>query len=221
MTRRAASTPERRRATGERPAIEIHRSPRRRRTAAAAARDDTIVVRLPVGLAEAEEERLIDDLVRRLTGAARAEVSGGDEALAVRARELADRYLDGVRPSRVTWSPRMRRRHGSCTPADGSVRISRDVARYPAYVLDYVLVHELAHLHEPSHSPRFHALVDRYPHADRARGFLEGFTAGRLAGGAPAPEPGDEPCPEPSPSGTSVPAPEDQPCSEPSSSGAS
>jgi predicted metal-dependent hydrolase len=39
-------------------------------------------------------------------------------------------------------------------------------------VLDYVIVHELAHLRYHGHGPRFRALVDRYPLAERARGFL-------------------------------------------------
>jgi predicted metal-dependent hydrolase len=40
--------------------------------------------------------------------------------------------------------------------------------------VDYVLVHELAHLLEPGHDPAFWALVARYPRTERARGFLEG-----------------------------------------------
>ena len=181
MTAGVPRAPEWRPATRRRPALEIHRSLRRRRSVSAAARGDTIVVRLPAGLDPADEERLIEGLVRKVTGAARAEARGGDAALAARARTLADRYLDGVRPTRVSWSPRMRRQHGSCTPSNGAVRVSQELARHPSYVLDYVLVHELAHLHEPSHSARFHALVERYPDAARARGFLEGFAAGQLA----------------------------------------
>jgi len=48
----------------------------------------------------------------------------------------------------------------------------------PGWVIDYVLVHELAHLLEAGHGPKFQALVDRYPQAERARGYLMGVVAG-------------------------------------------
>jgi hypothetical protein len=167
------------------PPLEIHRSRRRRRGAEAHARDGVIVVRLPAGMPPADEERVIGQLVRRLTGAKRAADLGGDDGLERRAACLADRYLDGVRPTSVTWSGRMGRRYGSCPPSDGTIRISRDVASMPGFVRDYVLLHELAHLRVADHSPAFHALLGAYPDRDRARGYLEGFAAGRLAAATP------------------------------------
>jgi hypothetical protein len=180
---------ERRPATGSWPALEIHRSPRRRRSAQAYPNGDTVVVRLPAGLGRDEEERLIGGLVRKVTGRVRAQSLGGDAALQARAEELADRYLDGVRPSSVRWSARMQRRHGSCTPATGEIRISQQLATAPGWVLDSVLVHELAHLLVTDHSPAFRALVARFPETERARGWLEGFAAGQLQAPAPAPPP--------------------------------
>jgi len=53
-----------------------------------------------------------------------------------------------------------------------TIRISNRLAAEPGWVLDYVIVHELAHLLVPGHGPEFRALVDRYPRAERARGFL-------------------------------------------------
>lgn len=156
------------------PALELVRSTRRRRSATAFIRDGRIVVQLPAGLPPAREADLVRQLVDRVSGAARARAAGGDGALAARAAELADTYLDGVRPDSVAWSLRMKQRWGSCTPGTGTIRISQELAAFPAYVLDYVLVHELAHLKVPDHSAAFHALVDRFPDAERARGFLDG-----------------------------------------------
>jgi predicted metal-dependent hydrolase len=47
----------------------------------------------------------------------------------------------------------------------------------PAWVIDYVLLHELAHLIEQGHGPRFWDLLGAYPRTERARGFLEGYAA--------------------------------------------
>lgn len=161
-------------ATADRPALELVRSTRRRASATAFVRDGRIVVQLPDGLARAAEAQLVDRLVDRVSGRLRAQRVGGDAALADRARQLGATYLDGVQATSVAWSSRMRRRWGSATPATGAIRISQSLAAFPSWVLDYVLVHELAHLVEPDHGAAFHALVDRYPHAARARGFLEG-----------------------------------------------
>ena len=171
---RAVRTVEHVAATGGTPPLELVRSTGRRASATAFVRDGRIVVQLPAGMDPVAESALVDRLVARVSGRQRAEVVGGDGELAQRARDLADRYLEGVRPTSVTWSGRMRRRWGSCTPADGSIRISRSLAAFPDWVLDYVLVHELAHLVEPGHGRAFHDLVARYPQSDRARGFLEG-----------------------------------------------
>ena len=92
--------------------------------------------------------------------------------VAARARRLAREY--GLpRPQRSSAGPTSRRqRWGSCTPEDRAIRVSSRLAAFPAWVLDYVLVHELAHLLVPHHGPAHDELVDRYPLAERARGFL-------------------------------------------------
>ncbi len=174
MARRGV-TVERWAAEDGRPEIEVQRSRRRRKTVSAYARDGVIVVQVPAGLPPDRELELIDDLVDRVTGRQRAREVGGDEELAARAARLADRYLDGVRPASVRWSDRMQRRYGSCTQVDGDIRISRKLARCPEYVLDAIIVHELAHLQAGGHGPRFRSLVARYPHHDKAQGFLEGM----------------------------------------------
>jgi hypothetical protein len=172
-------------ASGERPALEIHRSTRRRRTASSSARGTVVVVRLPAGMEAGEEELMIERLVAKTTGRAQAERMGGDVALTARAHDLADRYVDGVRPSEVRWSGRMEQLLGSCSLGSQRIRISRRLATMPEFVLEYVLVHELVHLMVPDHSPAFHELAARYPHGERARGFLSGYKAGQLDAGIP------------------------------------
>lgn len=158
-----------------RPEVELQRSRRRRKSVSAYGRDGVVVVQVPAGLPHHREQEIVADLVDRVTGRQRAREVGGDDGLAERAARLADRYLDGVRPTSVRWSDRMQRRYGSCTQADGEIRISRRLARCPEYVLDAILVHELAHLQADGHGPRFRSLVERYPHHARAEGFLDGM----------------------------------------------
>ena len=77
----------------------------------------------------------------------------------------------------MRWVTNQNTRWGSCTPAEGSIRLSHRLQGMPEYVVDYVLVHELAHLLVPGHGPRFWRLLEAYPRTERARGYLEGVVA--------------------------------------------
>ncbi|BFU42493.1 hypothetical protein KRMM14A1004_07300 [Krasilnikovia sp. MM14-A1004] len=104
-----------------------------------------------------------------------------DDELQLRARRLVNRYLAdhalNAAPNSVRWVTNQNGRWGSCTPDDGTIRISHRIQEMPDWVIDYVLLHELAHLVVPSHSARFWDLVNRYPKSERARGYLEGISA--------------------------------------------
>jgi predicted metal-dependent hydrolase len=155
-----------------RPPVQVVRSPRRRKTVTAYRRGETVVVLLPARMSRREEDHWVATMLERLERRARRSIPGDDE-LARRARLLARRYLEGtVEPRSVRWVGNMRARYGSCTPQDGTIRLSDRLVAWPPWVRDYVLVHELAHLAVPDHSPAFWRLVDRYPLAERARGFL-------------------------------------------------
>lgn len=187
MSTPPSASPELRPSEPGRPPLELHRSPRRRRTSQASFSDGRLVIRLPAGMTTEEEERTIERLVGKLDRRRERLSRGGDAALLARADRLADEHLEGVRATSVAWSARMARRYGSCTVTEGRIRISDRLAAMPDYVLDYVLVHELAHLQVPDHSPAFHRLVARYPHTDRACGYLEGFADGQVAAATPDP----------------------------------
>ncbi len=147
--------------------VEIIRSDRRKRTLQASVVAGAIQVRVPAGLPPEEERRLVDELVRKL----RRKVEAGAVDLAARASVLARRYRL-PQPSEISWSGRQHLRWGSCTPAHGAIRISSRLASVPGFVLDYVLVHELAHLEVAGHGADFRALEARYELAERARGYL-------------------------------------------------
>ncbi len=152
------------------------------------------VVLIPAAFSPAEEQRWVAQMVAKLqTREERRRRSlGGDDELMARARALSAAHLDGVpQPASVRWVDNQNRRWGSCTPADRTIRISNRLRAMPEYVVDYVLVHELAHLIEPSHDQRFWALVTRYPRAERARGFLEGVELARHDAGEAAAEDDD------------------------------
>jgi predicted metal-dependent hydrolase len=153
--------------------VDIRRSSRRRKTVAARLQGNTLVVFLPTGLSTAEEQRWVQRMLERATLARKRVDLNGDDDLTRRAAELNRRYFDGkLRYRSIKYVTNQDFRYGSCTPADGTIRISHRLAEMPAWVLDYVLVHELAHLVHADHSERFWRLVNRYKLTERARGFL-------------------------------------------------
>ena len=168
------------------PDVEVRISKRRKKTAGAHWEGDRIVVVVPVHLRGAERDRMVDELVQRLVRH-RPNLHASDELLQQRAMSLSHRYLDGVAPTSIRWSTTQTKRWGSCTLATGEIRISERLRVTPSWVLDAVIVHELAHLLEPNHSPRFRQLEQRYPQRKDADAFLEGYALGlAMAGGTPA-----------------------------------
>lgn len=162
----------------QRPPVEVRRSRRRTRTVSAYRKDGTVIVLIPARFTRAEEAEWVDAMVARLEGSKRRQRSDTD--LMQRARRLGAE-LDLPEPSSVRWVTNQHSRWGSCTPGEGTIRLSHRLQGMPAWVVDYVLVHELAHLVEARHDARFWRLVDRFPRAERAKGYLEGVAeAGNL-----------------------------------------
>jgi predicted metal-dependent hydrolase len=169
----------------QQPQVEVRRSKRRRRTVSAYREGDRIVVLIPASLTRAQEAEWVETMVARVERAeARRRPSDAD--LMRRATVLSQTYLEGrAVPLSVRWVDNQRSRWGSCTPGDRTIRLSRRLEPMPEWVVDYVLVHELSHLLEAGHNPRFWTLVDRYPQAERAKAWLDGYSAGaRLEGDA-------------------------------------
>jgi predicted metal-dependent hydrolase len=159
--------------------IEVRRSRRRHRTVTAYRDGARVVVLIPARFDAEQEREWVQRMVDRLTAQERRR-RPADRELMLRAAELSRRYLGGIpEPHSVSWVDNQRVRWGSCTPADGTIRLSSRLRGMPRWVIDYVLLHELAHLIEHGHGPRFWALLESYPRTERARGFLDGFAAAR------------------------------------------
>jgi predicted metal-dependent hydrolase len=172
------------------PEVVVRRSARRKRTVTAYREADTIVVLIPQRMSKADEKVYVEDMVAKvLARESRTGAPRGDAALARRAEELSVQYLAPQlgyppRPTSVSWVRNQNHRWGSCTPSSGTIRLSHRMQPMPSWVVDYVLLHELAHLVEAAHSARFWELVNGYPQAEKAQGYLDGFQAGVAQTGA-------------------------------------
>lgn len=159
----------------------MRRSARRRRTVSAYREGDRTVVLIPARMSVAEEQRWVTVMLEKLAAQESRRILGDDE-LSARAAQLSEQYLAArAAPDSVRWVTNQNSRWGSCTPSEGSIRLSHRLQGMPEYVIDYVLLHELAHLLVPGHGPSFWKLLESYPRTERARGYLEGVVAaGRL-----------------------------------------
>ncbi|MGH2750943.1 MAG: M48 metallopeptidase family protein [Actinomycetota bacterium] len=159
-------------AEGEFTRIEVRRSGRRKKTISAEIVGDALVVSIPARLSRAEEQEWVTKMALRMSQRRKRDRLNSDGALAARARELANLYLDGISVADIAWIETQKSRWGYCSPDESQIRLSLALADYPSWVRDYVIVHELAHLVVADHSERFWGLVNRYPLTERARGFL-------------------------------------------------
>lgn len=173
------------------PPIKVTRSKRRTRTITARRLPDGVIeILAPVDVSDKDLAPVIERLTQRLRKRMEhARLS--DDGLEKRARELNRKYFDGrLRWNSIVYVTNQQHRAGSCTPSQGTIRISDRMATLPAWVRDYVIVHELAHLEQPNHSRAFWDLVNHYPLTERARGYLmalhlEPDTAGDPSGEEP------------------------------------
>jgi hypothetical protein len=161
----------------DRPEIEIRASSRRTKTGTAHWSGSRIIVLIPASLRGRGRQDFVDELVERLL-VQRPQSTGNDASLEERAGVLAELYNDGVKPSSVRWVSNQRHRWASCSPATREIRISTRLQHCPEWVIDAVLVHELAHLHESDHSARFYEIADRHPRQAESALFLDGYALG-------------------------------------------
>jgi len=155
--------------------IIIVRSRKRKRTVSAQLKGKGLLleVRVPAWLSSAKAENYANKFLARIEKKGKKVAS--DTFLEKRAEMLNKNYLGGrIRNFTISWSKRQKKSFGVCNHNQKTIRISSRVQRAPLWVIDYLVLHELAHVLEPNHGKNFWQLVKEYPKAEKAKGFLRG-----------------------------------------------
>ena len=147
--------------------VEVVRSKKRRRTVSAQMHGDVLRVSIPSWMSKSEEATNVAEMVRRF----KRKLATQEVDLAERARILAKRYSLHT-PNNIEWAESLTSVWGLCTPSTKNIRLSTRLVGFPSWVLDYVIVHELAHLHVSGHGPEFWKITRRYEKTERAIGYL-------------------------------------------------
>ncbi len=156
--------------------IEIVRSAQRSKTVSGAFKHGKLRIYVPALLSKEQEEHYVATIVERVERRETQQMLNEGDPLRKRAAELNAAYFAGkLDIASVTYVTNQNSRFGSCSVRRKTIRLSHHLAEAPAWVRDYVLMHELAHLIEPGHNRRFWAIVDRYPRAQEARRYLKTF----------------------------------------------
>ena len=142
--------------------------------------DGGVLVRIPHRLPRARIPVLLRSIQSQLEKPQRRVKRRTDASLQARAEHLNRTAFGGrVEWESIRWVPPMKTRLGSCTnggPTDGHIRISSAIKTWPAWVVDYVIAHEMTHRLHPDHSAAFwRTLTKAYPLTERARGFIKGL----------------------------------------------
>jgi predicted metal-dependent hydrolase len=160
--------------------VEVKRSKRAKRNVTAYRDNDKTVVTVPTRMAKRDIDAYVTELVKRLDE--RDERTSSQESLELRARTLSREYLGKDLfethkvPVKIRWVTNQNSRWGSCTPDEGTIRLSHRLQRMPSYVIDSVILHELIHLLVTEHSPAFYELMNKFPQHEKAKAYLDGYS---------------------------------------------
>jgi len=134
-------------------------------------------VSAPPWVSRSDLDEAIVALARRMVRRKRArEVNGSHDALEL-ACNVARRFPNRPEIVAARFSTQQNARWGSYSTRTRTIRLNAALRQMPAWVLEAVVAHELAHIDHPDHSAAFWDLLHRVcPETDRARAFLEGVS---------------------------------------------
>lgn len=153
--------------------VRVIRSKKRRRTAGAKLKGSVMHVSVPYSVSEEHLARLLISFKEKFNKTLLRKKLNFNKPLHEVAERLNKKYFAGsLNVGSIQYVTNQVRKFGCCYIDDASIRISHHIAAMPAWVRDYVVMHELAHLVVPNHSKAFWDIISRYELAERARGFL-------------------------------------------------
>ena len=108
-----------------------------------------IILRLRPGADHAKRQALMEEWYRQ-------QIKNAAVLLVAKWERLMGVHVDRF------FVQRMKTKWGSCNPTARSIRLNTDLAKKPRVCLEYILVHEMTHLLEPTHNAQFITLMDRF-----------------------------------------------------------
>lgn len=140
-------------------------------------RNGVLHISVPLKLSDAQVASVVEDLRRKLQRRQLAANANAAETLLPRAQALASRFPQPITLSSIMFVTTQRARWASYSTQTGVIRVHALLQRMPAWVLEAVIAHELAHVIHPNHSPAFWSLLHEVcPTTEQARAFLNGVT---------------------------------------------
>jgi len=164
--------------------FKVVRNQRRRRSMSAYRNAGVIEIHIPAKMSKRQELEAIPEMIAMVLRREAKERKSDQQLLDI-GLTLLKKYLPdfSTTPASINWRA-MNERWGSCTTVDRSIRISDRLIGAPAFVLNYIIFHELIHLQVPGHDDQFKYYLNRYEDQARAEAFLEGFEIGCQFGGS-------------------------------------
>jgi predicted metal-dependent hydrolase len=155
--------------------ISIIRSHRRKKTIEAKIKDDVLCIYLPTTLDATEEQKIITEMKNKIQEKQKRKHLHTDTLLQKRSEYLNHKYFKNRLTYAISFSQNQKKTYGICNARQQRIRISERIQEMPRFVQDYLIMHELTHLLHPNHSQVFWETMNRYPHVERAKGFLQGY----------------------------------------------
>ena len=150
--------------------IVIQRSKKRKKTLQATFKSNTVKILVPVTTPDFEIDIFLDKFLQKLER--NKIIVNNNQELISRANKLKKKFIPEAPDFTIVFQERLKRTWGKCFTNRRKIVINPVLAKYPKWVLDFVIIHELAHLLVPNHGKEFRSLVNRFKLKERAVGFL-------------------------------------------------